>query len=70
MVATEPVVLWRVGQVACIVVHHWAAHSYEVQIVEPGRVITRRWFDRSDAAAAFATDQALEFGATDVGLVP
>ena len=62
----QPVVLWSAGAVECIVVHHPDADSYEVQIVEAGRVITRRWFDRSEDAATFVADQAVRFGASDI----
>jgi len=63
--------LWSAGPVECLAVHHPDADSIEVQIVESGRVITRRWFDRSEDAATFVTEQAVEFGASDIiGLIP
>ena len=66
----ESVVLWSLGAVACIVVHHLMAHSYEVQILELDRLITRRWFDHSDEAAVFAAEEAVEFAACRAGLMP
>jgi len=44
--------------VECIVVHHWEARSYEIQILELGRLIERRWFARNEDAAVFAAEQA------------
>ena len=54
----------------CIAVHHWNARSYEIQILEFGRLIERRWFDRAEEAMAFAVEQGARFGSPDVGLVP
>ena len=54
----------------CIAVRHWDARSYEIQIVEFGRLIERRWFDRAKEAMAFAVEQGARFGSPDVGLVP
>jgi hypothetical protein len=39
----------------CAVIHHWPAQSYEIQVLEPGLVIERRWFVTSEEAAAFAS---------------
>ena len=58
----EPIALWSAGPVQCTVVHHPEAHSYRVQIVVRGRVFTRRWFDRSEDAATFAAELAVQFG--------
>jgi len=49
----KPVVLWQRGAVACVVTHHWEAKSYEIRVLEDGRVIARRWFVTSEEAAAF-----------------
>ena len=66
----QPVVMWTADSVQCIAVHHSDARSYEIQIVEFGRLIERRWFDRAQEAMAFAVDQGARFGSPDVGLVP
>ena len=50
-----PVELWRCGATACVVTHHWGAQSYEIQVLEAGRLIVRRWFSSDEAAAAFAS---------------
>jgi hypothetical protein len=65
----QPVVLWSAGRVECIALHHWEADSYEIQIVDNGKLVERRWFDRSEDATVFAAEQGARFGAPDIGLV-
>ena len=62
----EPVVLWTDGPVQCVVLHHSQTRRYRVQIVVRGRVFIRRWFDRSEDAATYATELAAQFGASGV----
>jgi hypothetical protein len=52
-VATK-VTLWKARWVECVVVHHWDAQSYEIQIIEKGHVADRRWFDNPEDATEFA----------------
>ena len=40
-----------------MVVHHWEAQSYEIRLLDDGQAIERRWFDKSEDAAAFASER-------------
>ncbi len=48
------VVLWTYGPVACLLVRHGTAKSFEVQVRQNGATIDRRWFLDSREAAAYA----------------
>ena len=52
-----PGVLWQIGNVQCVVIHSSAAQSYEVRIMQAGRIIERRWFLDYEQAAHFAAQQ-------------
>jgi hypothetical protein len=54
-VLPTPVELWRSGAVSCVVIHNQSMESYEIRVLEGGRVIERRWFISSEEAMAFAS---------------
>jgi len=54
-VLPTPVELWRSGAASCVVIHNQSMESYEIRVLEGGRVIERRWFISGEEAMAFAS---------------